>query len=181
MKLKKICRKTPLYCHLCTVRFPFLVCIFVLLNQLATTNKTAMEKQAINITVETTVHALVEKVWQYWTLPEHIMQWNNASPDWHTPHAENDLRAGGKFTSRMEARDGSIGFDFWGIYDEVILHERIAYTMGDGRKAGIRFSSVGNETTIAETFEAETENSVELQKTGWQAILDNFRQYVESN
>jgi uncharacterized protein YndB with AHSA1/START domain len=139
-----------------------------------------MEKQAINITVEVNIKAPVEKVWQYWTLPEHIIQWNNASPDWHTPGAENDLRVGGKFLVRMEAKDGSAGFDFWGIYDEVIPHERIAYTMGDDRKVGIRFSSAENETIIAETFEAETENSIDLQRTGWQAILDNFRHYTES-
>lgn len=125
--------------------------------------------------------ASVEKVWFLWTLPEHITQWNNASPDWHTPRAENDLRAGGKFLSRMEAKDGSFGFDFWGIYDEVKTNELIAYTMGDGRKAEVHFTSKGNETQIITSFEAEEENSEELQKAGWQAILDNFKNYTETN
>jgi len=133
------------------------------------------------ITVSNTVNAPVEKVWQYWTGPEHIIKWNNASNDWHTPMAENDLRVGGKFLSRMEAKDGTMGFDFWGIYDEVITNELIAYTMGDGRKASVVFEANGNETKINTTFEAETENSIELQRDGWQAILDNFKKYTEEN
>lgn len=133
------------------------------------------------ITVLNTVNAPVEKVWKYWTSPEHITHWNNASEDWHTPRAENDLRAGGKFLSRMEAKDGSFGFDFWGIYDEVKTNERIAYTMGDGRKATIVFVQGKNQTAITTTFEAEDVNSVELQRGGWQAILDNFKKYTESN
>src|SRR6185312_42400 len=97
-----------------------------------------METQNKNvITIEALVHAPVEKVWEYWTKPEHITKWSYASDDWHTPYAENDLRTGGKFSSRMEAKDGSFGFDFGGIYDEVKQHERIAYTMGDGRKVNI--------------------------------------------
>lgn len=139
----------------------------------------AMNKTTI--TIENTVNAPVEKVWQYWTTPVHICKWNNASDDWHTPRAENDLRVGGKFSSRMEARDGSLGFDFWGIYDEVKTHELIAYTMGDGRKAEIIFTSRGNATKVVVTFETETENSVELQRGGWQAILDNFKKYTETN
>jgi uncharacterized protein YndB with AHSA1/START domain len=131
------------------------------------------------ITVKTTVNAPVEKVWTFWTLPEHITQWNNASDDWHTPSATNDLRSGGKFTCRMEAKDGSFGFDFWGIYDEVKTNELIAYTMGDGRKAKIVFTSQGNTTKVVETFEAETENTIELQRGGWQNILDNFKKYAE--
>lgn len=133
-----------------------------------------------SITVEATVNAPIEKVWKLWTTPEHIMKWNNASDDWHTPTAENDLRVGGKFLSRMEAKDGSSGFDFWGIYDEVKTNERIAYTMGDDRKVEIIFKSQGNTTTVTETFEAEGENSVELQQQGWQAILNNFKTYAES-
>ncbi len=132
------------------------------------------------ITVETTVKAPVEKVWQSWTNPEDIIQWNNASDDWHTPRAENDLRAGGKFSSRMEARDGSMGFDFWGIYDEVKPNELIKYTMGDGRKAEIRFLGNGNETQVVETFETEGENSPEMQRAGWQSILNNFKKYTEA-
>lgn len=134
-----------------------------------------------SITVEATVQAPVEKVWSFYTSPEHIKKWNNASPDWHTPHAENDLRAGGKFLSRMEAKDGSFGFDFWGIYDEVKTNELIAYTLGDNRKAKILFDSRSNSTVVTVTFEAETENSIELQKGGWQSILDNFKKYTEAN
>ena len=133
------------------------------------------------ITVENTVKAPVEKVWNYWSAPEHITKWAYASDDWHTPFAENDLHVGGKFMSRMEAKDGSFGFDFGGVYDEVKTNELISYTLGDGRKVAIKFSGNGNETKVVETFEAETMNSVEMQKGGWQAILDNFKKYVEAN
>ena len=133
------------------------------------------------ITVKTTVDAPIEKVWKYWSSPEHITQWNNASDDWHTPRAENDLRTGGKFLARMEARDGSFGFDFGGVYDEVRENKYIAYTMGDGRKVEVTFSGNKNETNVEETFEAENENSIEMQKTGWQAILDNFKKYAETH
>ena len=137
-------------------------------------------KEKTKITVQATVNAPVEKVWNYWTTPEHIKKWNNASPDWHTPRAENDLKVGGKFLSRMEAKDGSFGFDFHGTYDAVVNLKLIAITLGDDRKLEINFTSYGNETTVIETFEAETENSVELQKGGWQAILNNFKKYTES-
>ena len=137
--------------------------------------------QATNITVENTVNAPVEKVWKCWTSPEHIIRWNNASEDWHTPTAENDLRVGGKFTSRMESKDGSMGFDFGGVYDEVVTHELISYEITGGRKVKIIFSAQGNQTKVTETFEAETENSIELQRGGWQAILDNFKKYTETN
>jgi uncharacterized protein YndB with AHSA1/START domain len=140
-----------------------------------------MENQGKTITVENTVKAPVEKVWQFWTSPKHITKWNNASDDWHTPFAENDLRTGGKFLSRMEARDGSFGFDFGGVYDEVKTNELIAYTIGDGRKVKITFLPAGKETKVIETFEAENMNSIEMQRGGWQAILDNFKKYVESN
>ena len=133
------------------------------------------------ITIETTVKSSIEKVWKFWTAPEHITHWNNASDDWHTPRAENDLRIGGKFLYRMEAKDGSFGFDFNGIYDEVKVNELIAYKIEDGRKVKITFSKKGNETKVVETFEAESENSIELQRNGWQAILDNFKKYVEAN
>jgi uncharacterized protein YndB with AHSA1/START domain len=131
------------------------------------------------ITVKTTVNVPVEKVWECWTAPKHITKWNNASDDWHTPFAENDLRAGGKFLSRMEAKDGSFGFDFIGIYDEVKLYEVIAYTIGDGRKVKITFAGRDNKTEISETFEAENTYSIEQQQQGWQAILDNFKKYTE--
>src|SRR5665647_2523488 len=133
------------------------------------------------ITVETTVNAPVEKVWEYWTKPEHVVKWNNASEDWHTTRAENDFRVGGKFSSRMEAKDGSAGFDFGGINDEIKDNEYIGYTMGDGRKVSINFTSDGNKTEIVETFEAENINSIEMQKGGWQAILDNFKKYTENH
>lgn len=131
------------------------------------------------IIVETTVQTSVEKVWTLWTEPTHITKWNTASDDWHTPHAENDLRVGGKFLSRMEAKDGSFGFDFGGIYDEVLLHKVIAYTLGDGRKVNITFQGQENETEVIVTFDAETENPIEFQQQGWQAILDNFKKYAE--
>ncbi len=134
----------------------------------------------LNISVKTKINVPLEKVWTLWTGPDHITKWNNASEDWYTPSAENDLKVGGKFQYRMEARDGSFGFDFGGAYDEVNENKLIAYTLGDGRKVKITFSSVGNETEIVETFEAEEINSMEIQRDGWQAILNNFRQYAES-
>lgn len=132
------------------------------------------------ITVEATVHASAEKVWTYWTEPEYIKKWNHASDDWHTTSAENDLRVGGKFSSRMEAKDGSFGFDFGGTYDEVKPHHFISYTLGDGRKVSITFEKAGNETKVVEEFEAEATNSNEMQQSGWQAILDNFKKWVEA-
>jgi len=136
---------------------------------------------ATKITVESTVNAPVEKVWNYWSTPEHITKWCTASDDWHTPFAQNDLRTGGKFSSRMEAKDGSFGFDFGGVYDLVKTNELIEYTMGDGRKVEIHFITDGNKTKIVETFDAETTNPIETQQGGWQAILDNFKKYTEAN
>jgi uncharacterized protein YndB with AHSA1/START domain len=144
-------------------------------------NKKMEPKDKTKITVESTINAPVEKVWKLWTLPEHITKWNYASDDWHTPKAENDLRVGGKFLSRMEAKDGSFGFDFGGVYDEVKTNELIAYTIGDGRKVKVIFTNQGNTTKVTETFEAESQNSIEMQKNGWQAILNNFKKYAESN
>lgn len=135
---------------------------------------------ATKITIRATVHAPVEKVWKLWTGPEHIMQWNNASDDWHTPHATNDLRVGGKFLSHMAAKDSSMSFDFEGTYSKVEPHKVIEYTITDGRKVKIHFISKGNETEVEEIFEAESMNAIELQRSGWQAILDNFKNYVES-
>lgn len=140
-----------------------------------------LAKQPIEITVETMVNALVEKAWKIFTTPAHITKWCNASDDWHTTKAENDLRAGGKFLSRMEAKDGSFGFDFGGTYNDVNQNEKIAYTMDDGRKVNVTFTAKGNTTNVVETFEAETENSVEMQRGGWQAILDSFKKYTEAN
>lgn len=132
------------------------------------------------ITIETTVNAPVEKVWEYWSKPEHVTKWNQASDDWHTTRGENDLRKGGKFSFRMEAKDGSFGFDFGGTYDDVQLNKYIEYTLGDGRKVQVYFEGNGNKTHIKESFEAESMNSIEMQRTGWQAILDNFKKYTES-
>lgn len=131
------------------------------------------------ISVHATVDATMEKVWNLWTSPEHIKHWNHASDDWHTPSAENDLRAGGKFSYRMESRDGSMGFDFGGTYNLVIPREKIGYILGDGRKVIIEFTVVDNHTHILETFEAESQNAAELQRQGWQSILDNFKKYAE--
>lgn len=136
---------------------------------------------ATKITVETVVKAPVEKVWKYWSLPEHITKWCAASDDWHAPKAENDLTVGGKFSTRMEAKDGSFGFDFGGVYDAVKANELIEYTMGDGRKVEVHFTANGNETKVVETFDAENTHSLEMQQGGWQAILNNFRNYTETN
>ncbi|MFZ4620581.1 MAG: SRPBCC domain-containing protein [Bacteroidota bacterium] len=134
----------------------------------------------VTITIETTVNVPVAKAWAVMTEPSHIVKWNAASPDWHTPRAENDLRKGGRFSSRMEAKDGSFGFDFGGGYDQVTLHSSYAYTMDDGRTVVVMFLPQGESTKIIETFVAESQNPAELQRGGWQAILDNFKRYTES-
>ncbi|MZQ86741.1 polyketide cyclase [Paenibacillus sp. 5J-6] len=139
-----------------------------------------METAKQTVTVETTVHAPVEQVWEFWTQPEHITQWSFASDDWHAPRAENDLKVGGTFVTRLEAKDGSFGFDLGGVYDEVRTHEFISYTMGDGRKVEISFIRQDNDTKVIESFDAETANPVEMQKAGWQAFLDNFKTYSEN-
>ncbi|TMV51942.1 polyketide cyclase [Paenibacillus mesophilus] len=140
-----------------------------------------METSNVAITIETTVHKPVGEVWKHWNEPQHITKWCAASEDWHAPKAENDLRVGGKFVTRMEAKDGSFGFDFGGVYDEVRVNEFIAYTMEDGRKVAITFISEGNATKVIETFDAEATNPVDMQRAGWQAILDNFGKYSEVN
>ena len=121
----------------------------------------------------------VEKAWNAYNDPKHIVRWAFASDDWKAPRAENDLRVGGKFVTRMEAKDGSAGFDFSGVYDEVIPNKKIAYTMHDGRKAEIIFEEMGNSTAIQIIFDAEDENSIEMQRKGWQAILENFKEHAE--
>ena len=131
-------------------------------------------------TIETIVNAPTEKVWCCWTEPEHIKKWNNASEDWHTPKAENNLQVGGKFLLRMEAKDGSMGFDFFGFYTDVQINKHIAYTLEDDRKVEIFFIEEGNQTKVVETFETENINSTELQRAGWQAILNNFKKYTEA-
>jgi uncharacterized protein YndB with AHSA1/START domain len=134
---------------------------------------------ATTITVATTVNATAEKVWNYWTKPRHIIRWNNASEDWCTLKATNDLQPGGKFSSTMAAKDGSFSFDFEGVYDTVINHELIQYTMSDGRKATVYFTAKDNATTVDVTFDAENENPVDMQQQGWQSILNNFKKYTE--
>ncbi|WP_306350723.1 SRPBCC family protein [Flavobacterium sp. '19STA2R22 D10 B1'] len=134
-----------------------------------------------NVTVEAKINAPVEKVWQLWNDPKHIVKWTTASDDWHTPKAENDLKVGGAFLTRMEAKDGSFGFDFEGVYDVVDTHKSIEYTMSDGRKVKILFKTQEGVTEIVETFDAEQMNPVEMQREGWQSILNNFKKHVENN
>jgi uncharacterized protein YndB with AHSA1/START domain len=133
----------------------------------------------MKITVETTVAASLDTVWRAWTTPADIVRWNAASDDWHTTAARVDLREGGGFSSRMEAKDGSVGFDFEGTYTEVVPQERLAYALGDGRAVVIDFEAEEGGVRVRETFDAETENPIELQRQGWQAILDNFARHVE--
>jgi len=132
-----------------------------------------------SITVETTVKAPIAKVWASWTEPQHITKWCAASSDWHVPFAENDVRTGGTFKTTMAAKDGSMSFDFGGVYDRVEPNKLLEYTIEDGRKVKIVFSSTGNEVKVTETFETESQNPVEMQRGGWQAILDNFKNYTE--
>ena len=131
------------------------------------------------ITVQTIVSAPVEQVWNAYTTPEDIMQWNAASDDWHTPSATVDLREGGVFSSRMEAKDGSMGFDFAGTYTKIETHKLIEYEFG-GRHANVEFNPEQNGVRVSVTFEAEAENPIEMQRDGWQAILDNFKRHVET-
>lgn len=133
----------------------------------------------MKIKVETIVPAPVEQVWNAFTTPTDIVHWNFASDDWHCPSAEVDLRVGGVHKARMEAKDGSFGFEFEGVYEEVTQHSAITLAMCDGRKARTTFEPVGSSTRVATEFDAETENSIEMQRDGWQAILDNFRRHVE--
>lgn len=133
----------------------------------------------MKITVETTVPAPIEKVWRAYTTPENIKQWNAASDDWHTTSAEVDLREGGAFCSRMEAKDGSMGFDFAGVYTRIVEHELIEYSFGD-RMAQVEFADVPDGVRVRVTFDSEPTHSVELQQQGWQAILNNFARHVES-
>lgn len=136
---------------------------------------------ATRITVSATINAPIEKVWERYTAPDHITKWNFASADWQCPWAKNDLKVGGKYAARMEAKDGSFGFEFEAIYDVVKVNEELSYTMADGRKATNLFKANGAQTLVETTFDAESENSAEMQKGGWQAILDNFKKYAEAN
>lgn len=133
------------------------------------------------ITVETTINATMESVWKLWTTPEDIMQWNNPSNGWHTLHVENDLKDGGKFLFRMEAKDESEGFDFTGTYDKVIPNELMEYTLADGRKTSNRFIQNENGITITESFEPESKTNLNIQKDFCQSVLNNFKNYAELN
>lgn len=133
------------------------------------------------ISVTATISGNARKVWDFWTKPEHIVNWNFASDEWHCPRAQNDLRPGGKMNSRMEAKDGSFGFDFEAVYDEVSDLKKNSYTMGDGRQAITLFEDIGGKTKVTTTFDAENTHPIEIQKDGWQAILNNFKNYVEAS
>ena len=138
-----------------------------------------MNNTYTEISVETTVNEPVEKVWKLWTTPDDICQWNNPSDDWHSPRVEIDLKDEGQFLFRMEAKDGSTGFDHSGKYNKVITHELIEYTVFDGRRSTIKFIPNGNETTIIEIFDAEPETPVEMQRNFCEAILASFKRYAE--
>lgn len=131
--------------------------------------------------IQSTIDAPVSKVWAYFNDPAHIIKWNSPHESWHTTTAINDFFVGGKFNYRMEAVDGSAGFDFWGIYTQITTHQVIEYTLGDERRVKIVFTEKGDQTEIVEDFMAESENSLELQQSGWQAILDNFSGYTQNN
>ncbi len=133
------------------------------------------------VTVQTIINSDLKKVWNYWTTPKHITNWNFATSEWHCPSAENDLTVGGKFSSRMEAKDGSMGFDYSGTYTKIEPLSIIEYTLEDGRKVGINFKQKGDAIEVIETFDVEDTNTLEQQRQGWQAILDNFKAYTENN
>ena len=137
-----------------------------------------MEKT--KVTLQAAVDATIEKAWKTWTEPKHIIHWNSASDDWHSPSAVNDLKPGGKFSYRMEAKDGSEGFDFTGTYDEVVPYEKISYTMDDDRRVWTTFTERDGKVFIESIFEAENTFPVEMQKEGWQSILNRYMAYTES-
>lgn len=139
-----------------------------------------MDAKKNYVTVETTVQAPIEKVWQYWTEPAHVTKWNFASHDWHCPTATNDLKVDGKFSYRMESKDGRSGFDFGGLYTLVEPQHKISYKMSDGRTVDITFMPQGDTVKVSETFAVENENTIELQRSGWQSILNNFKKHVEN-
>jgi uncharacterized protein YndB with AHSA1/START domain len=133
------------------------------------------------VTVSATIDADVKDVWNYYTTPEHITKWNFADPSWHCPSASNDMKVGGRYVARMEARDGSFGFNFEAIYDEIVTGEKFTYSMLNGRQATVDFKKNGNQTAVTVSFDPETENPLDMQRRGWQAILDNFKKYAEEN
>jgi uncharacterized protein YndB with AHSA1/START domain len=135
------------------------------------------------IMVQTIIAKDANTVWDLYTNPDHIVNWNFASDEWHCPAATNDLRIGGKYLARMEAKDGSFGFDFEAVYTEIKEFEKIGYSMGkklgEGRQASVTFNNIGDQTEVVVTFDAESQNSVDMQRDGWQAILNNFKKYAE--
>lgn len=135
----------------------------------------------LKFAIQTTVKSSIEKVWAAWTTPADINQWNAASDDWHNPRSTNDLRVGGKFSYRMQAKDGSMGFDFEGTYTKIVHEELIEYVLEDGRCVSVAFESASKGITVVEKFDAEDSNSAEMQRQGWQSILDRFGSYVEAN
>lgn len=137
-------------------------------------------ESSTSVTVETIVNAPMEKVWESWTDPKHIVKWCFASDDWEAPYAENDIQTGGKFKTTMAAKDKSFSFDFGGTYSNVKNHELIEYELGDGRRVKITFTKVPDGIKVTETFDIEKINSAEMQRSGWQAILDNFKKYTEN-
>lgn len=139
-----------------------------------------MSENTTKITVETTINATPKKLWDYLTKEEHIVKWNHASDDWHTVSAVNDFRVGGSFDYRMEAKDGSNGFNFVGIYDEINQFKSYSYTLGDNRKVEVELINYDDKTKVIYVFDAENTFPADYQKSGWQAILDNFKKYVES-
>ena len=139
-----------------------------------------LKKNREMITVQNTINASIEKVWELWAATEHVVKWNNASEDWHTPFAENDLKVGGKFKYTMASTDGTMRFDFEGVYTNVVNPSLIEYEMADGRKVKIVFEKDAEGIKVIESFDPETVNPEEMQKNGWQAILDNFKKYVEN-
>ena len=137
-------------------------------------------KQPVNITVHTLVHAPLQMVWQYWTDPQHVKNWNSASPDWETTQASSELKIGGRFSYTMQAKDGSSGFAFSGTYVEVAPQQSLAFQLDDGRQVRITFAAQGTATALTETFDAEQYHTQEQQQSGWQAILDHFKAYTEA-
>ncbi len=133
------------------------------------------------IQIEASILSPLHKVWTFWTAPEHITKWNFAIPEWHCPEAINDLRVGGKYFARMEAKDGSFGFDFEAIYNEVIPQKKISYSLADGRKVTTTFEADGDSTKVKTIFDAENQNPEEMQRNGWQSVLNNFKKYSEEN
>ncbi len=138
-----------------------------------------MSVNKITIEIDVMVNVSVAKAWAVFTQPEHVVNWNFAHESWHCPKAESDLKVGGRFNYRMDARDGSFGFDFCGTFTKVEAPNHLAFSLDDERLVSVTFSDEKNGTRIVEKFEAETENSIELQREGWQAILNNFKRYAE--